>query len=110
MHRGQTTTVGPTAKCDAVGASTRRTCPAVFGNHHHCLARPVSRLVGIHCVSPPCLQHIEPAEPRGARQSAARCTGARPTSNSWWLSPRSHTFDPIRTFVSSVTIELVPAR
>lgn len=110
MHRGQTTTVGPTAKHDAAGASTRRVRPIALGNHQYCLARPVSRLVGIHCITPPCLRHIDPAGKSGARQSAARCTGARPTSNSPWPSWRPHNFDPIRTFVSSVTIELIPAR
>jgi hypothetical protein len=86
MHRGQTTTVGPTAKYDAAGASTRRVRPIAFGNHQYCLARPVNRLAGIHCTTPRCPRHIDPAGPKsGARQIAAWCTGARPRSDSRWL-------------------------
>lgn len=70
MNRGQTTTVGPTAKHDAAGASTRRVRPIALGNHQYCLARPVSRLVGIHCITPPCLRHIDPA---GQKRRPAKC-------------------------------------
>jgi hypothetical protein len=110
MNRGQTTTVGPTAKHDAAGASTRRVRPIALGNHQYCLARPVSRLVGIHCITPPCLRHIRPA---GQKRRPAKCCAVYRCSTDEQLavaSRRPLNFDPIRTFVSSVTIELVPAR
>ena len=110
MHRGQTTTVGPTAKHDACRGINAAGAPHCAGNHQYCLARPVSRLVGIHCITPPCLRHIDPA---GQKRRPAKCCAVYRCSTDEQLavaSRRPHNFDPIRTFVSSVTIELVPAR